>query len=133
LLSPWPSHIPYIDDGTHLSAATAWSIPDAINTRVIALSFDCPSVATWSKVNVNDASAPLPVGIGIPNITALADYRPSLWAIGKTAVAPEGYQTDNVREEFRIPSNPDFKAIEYLTEGSGIFSGFADAIQEGVF
>lgn len=128
------AHIPHLDDGTHVSIATAWPFPDPVITRVLMLSFDCPSVATYSKVSLNDSSVPLTVGIGIPNITALYDYRPSLWAIGKTVVTPPEYQTDTVRDASGIPNSAAFKpvvprgfnAVEYPTEGSGIFAGFRE-------
>ena len=130
------AHIPHLDDGTHVTIATAWAFPDAVTTRVLMFSFDCPSTATYAKVYLNDSSVPLTVGVGIPNITALYDYRPSLWAIGTTIVSPPGYQTDADRTGAGIPSSSSvfqpvvprgLKAVEYPSAASEVFAGFQES------
>ena len=127
------AHRTHIDDGTHLSIATAWEFPDPLVTRALLISFDCPSVASYSMVMLNESTS-IAIGVGIPNITALHDYKPSLWAIGKNVVTPEGYQTDSDRQSTGIPEDTTFQpniprgfnAVEYPSAGNGVFVGFSE-------
>ncbi len=66
-------HVPFLDDGTHTSLTTAWKFPDALQTRFLMLTFDCPSVTSWSKVTITEETPWIAVGVGLPNITALYD------------------------------------------------------------
>lgn len=126
------AHRPHLDDGTHGSIASAWEWPDSNIARVYMTYFDCPSEAVWTKINITDASEPLLVGVGIPNATTLFDYRPSLWAMGKTLNTPPNYQADSSRnlaasQVAKAPRVPrGFNAVEYPSEGSTVFQPFAE-------
>jgi hypothetical protein len=122
-------HVPFMDDGSHTSFATAWSFPDALQTRFLMLSFDCPSVTTWSKVTIQEETPWIAIGVGLPNITSLHDYRPSLWIVGQNITVPATYQAAaglgaDLGLLPRVPRG--FAAIEFPTEGSPTFVGFAE-------
>lgn len=127
------AHRPHLDNGTHTSITTAWTFPDTTITRIWLLTFDCPSEAVYGKVTITDPSVPLTVGMGIPNETALFDYRPSLWAVGKTVVVPDSYKTERAASSSsglaesvqpHIPYN--FNAVEFPSEGNNIFKGHGE-------
>ncbi|KAL2417809.1 hypothetical protein ABEF95_005029 [Exophiala dermatitidis] len=126
------AHRPHVDDGTHTSIANAWEFPDTTIARVYLTYFDCPSVAVWTKVNITNTTAPLTVGVGIPNATAQLDYRPSLWAIGQNLIIPDDYQNDSdrnvgvsqVAKGPRVPRG--YTAIEYPSEGSTVWQPFRE-------
>ncbi|UKZ81572.1 hypothetical protein TrVFT333_009344 [Trichoderma virens FT-333] len=128
------AHVPFLDDGSHDSITTAWEFPDPVETRLLMVSFDCPSTASYSKVLINDTSLYLVVTLGIPNITSLYSYRPSLWAIGKNVSIPSTYETDSL-SQIGLSQSPTFKpsvprglnAVEYPTEDTGIFLPFTEA------
>lgn len=130
LLGSTIAHILHLDDGTHTSLATAWEFENDVTTRVFLASFDCPSTAVYAKVDINNTWAV--IGVGLPNVTSLYDYRPSLWAIGKTVLSPKDYQTDVARQSMGIttrgsfmPNVPrGFNAVEYPTEGTPLFQPF---------
>ncbi|KAJ9145028.1 hypothetical protein NKR23_g5541 [Pleurostoma richardsiae] len=126
------SHVAYLDHGSHDSLTNAWVFPDDFDTRFLMINFDCPSAASYMKVTVNSTS--LTVGVGIPNITTITDYRPSLWVLAKNLTVPDSYQTDAVREQTGI-GGPDpfrpvvprgFNAVEYPTEGTSRINPFAE-------
>ncbi|KIX00636.1 uncharacterized protein Z518_09701 [Rhinocladiella mackenziei CBS 650.93] len=90
----------------------------------------------YTKITISNISKPVDVSLGIPNATTLYDYRPSLWFIGKSVVAPKGYQTESDRcgQGFTInkiglqPNVPrGFTAVEYPSEGTDIFRGFSES------
>lgn len=129
------AHVPFLDDGSHDSLTTAWEFPDSVETRLLMVSFDCPSTTTYSKVVINDTASYLLVTLGIPNITSLYSYRPSLWAIGKNVSIPLTYDTDASLGQMGLTQSPEFKpvvprglnAVEYPTVDSGIFLPFTEA------
>ncbi|KAL6823622.1 hypothetical protein V8C40DRAFT_248486 [Trichoderma camerunense] len=128
------AHVPFLDDGSHDSITTAWEFPDPVETRLLMVSFDCPSTTSYSKVLINDTSSYLVVTLGIPNITSLYSYRPSLWAIGKNVSIPSTYETDSL-SQIGIAQSSLFKpavprglnAVEYPTEDTGAFVPFTEA------
>ena len=126
------AHVAYLDHGYHNSLTNAWEFPDDVDTRFLMINFDCPSEASYMKVVTNGTT--LGVGVGIPNITAITDYRPSLWVIGKNLTIPDSYQTDAAREQTGIGAGDTFQpviprgftAIEISTEGTSSIHPFAE-------
>ncbi|OAA58125.1 hypothetical protein SPI_07010 [Niveomyces insectorum RCEF 264] len=131
-------HIPHIDNGSHESLSTAWEFPETNKTRVLLVTFQCPSVVAYSKVTVNDLEEDpyLVIGVGIPNVTTVYDFRPSLWVIGANVTTPPGYQTDAEREQAGVPSGASsaflpevprgFNAVEFPTASSDVFFHWAE-------
>lgn len=83
------AHTPYFDDGTHVSAESAYRLPDAEVSRVLYAEVPCPNQPLWLSVEGEEGKALL-VQLGTPVIEALADYRPSLAVLGPGLPAVEG-------------------------------------------
>ncbi|KAL6250157.1 hypothetical protein RBB50_002458 [Rhinocladiella similis] len=135
-ISVTEAHRPHLDDGTHVSITNAWEWPDTSIARILMTTQECPSLPVYTKITITNVSAPVAVSIGIPNITTLYDYRPSLWFIGKSVIIPETYQTDSdickhgllpnaTGLQPRVPRG--FNAVEYPAEASKLFRGFSES------
>ncbi|KAI5284051.1 hypothetical protein KEM54_001621 [Ascosphaera aggregata] len=130
LFSLASAHIPHFDDGSHTMMSNAWTWPDNKISRYYMMEFDCPSKVTYTKVHINDTSTPLAMSMGIPNVTTIQDYRPSVWVIGKNLVKPKEY-TDVDADETAAPLSPipappvprGFTAVEYPSQGSSYWWG----------
>ena len=130
------AHRPHLDNGLHTSVSSAWEWPDTTIARILMTTQDCPSAAVYTKVTITNTSTSVAVSLGIPNVTTLYDYRPSLWFMGRTLVTPKGYQTDSDRCQqglainatgFRPRVPRGFTALEYASAGSGVFRGFSES------
>lgn len=86
------AHVPFLDNGKHISFSTAFTFPDETTARTLNINVECDSVPHYSKVKVQNSTS-FHFGMGIPNTTVLYDYRPAVWVIGKNVIVPEAYNT----------------------------------------
>ena len=129
------AHRPHIDDGTHTSMSNAWTWPDTNYARDYMMNFECPSSAIFTKVYINDTK-PHTFDLGVPNITSIYDFRPTLWIVGKTLSIPPEYNKDDVSKHNTASTEvPGFKpyvpqgftTLEYPSEGSDLWHGGGEA------
>lgn len=86
------AHIPFLDNGKHTAFSSAFVYTDETIARSLNINVECDGIPHYSKVTVQNMTS-FHVGMGIPNVTELYDYRPALWVIGKNVIVPDQYST----------------------------------------
>lgn len=121
------AHIPFMDDGTHISYSSAFEYTDEDTARTLNINFDCPSLPVYTKVEMQNETTFI-LKYGMTNDTEILDYRPAVWVIGKTVSVPEewenstdGYDAVNVPvgfNSYRIDTTAE--DLISIAEGEGL-------------
>lgn len=117
------AHIPFLDDGSHISFDSAFSFSDEIVARTLNIDFNCTSPPSYSKVEVRNSTS-FHVGVGIPDIPSLYDVKPDLWVIGKSVVPSEKY-TDTISDS-QVIIPPGYTGYKVKSQDSGLFIKFGE-------